>query len=590
MALSGEFAYVVNQDSNSISVIDIENNNLASAPITKGLNAPSAIAVTPDAKFAYIANAGNNSISIIDIENGNRVGQQITKGIFCPYAIAITPNGRYAYVANLGNNNVMVIDIEKDHEVHQIITEGIARPYAIAITPNGKYAYVANLGSNTVSVIEIENGNQVIQNITKEIHNPYGIAITPNGKYAYVVNGGNHSVAVIEIENGNQVSQSITKNITAPHGIAITPNGKYAYVTNSNDSVCVIEIESGHRAGQLITAEMSSPYSIVITPDGKYAYVANLGNGTVAVIDIENGNRVIPNTIKGVDSPHAIAIIPVTNKLSFQSNTSSKSPPQNLLRKNLLACHLYDERSLFDDREEMVAYLAAFPIADYSLHFSKDTGYFYIDSIDEPIKNRIRQGGTWEAHVHDQVKKYALAGTTVLDIGAHIGTETVLMANCVGAYGKVHAFEPQKKIFRELLANCLVNKIDERVTLYRMAIGNAHNKVETGKVEVSWDEAGIGLWGGGDLAEMRTIDSFNFQNVSFVKIDVEGGEDAVIAGMVETLKRNKPVIVIEIQGGWPWEKAPPDINNKILATQKKLSDLGYEVHHLTSWDYIALPK
>ena len=45
--------------------------------------------------------------------------------------------------------------------------------------------------------------------------------------------------------------------------------------------------------------------------------------------------------------------------------------------------------------------------------------------------------------------------------------------------------------------------------------------------------------------KIRTLDSFNLSNISFIKIDVEGYEINLLKGAYETIKRDKPVIFIE---------------------------------------------
>ncbi len=42
------------------------------------------------------------------------------------------------------------------------------------------------------------------------------------------------------------------------------------------------------------------------------------------------------------------------------------------------------------------------------------------------------------------------------------------------------------------------------------------------------------------------LDSFDFSNVGFIKIDVEGHEASVIAGATETLRRERPTLLVEI--------------------------------------------
>jgi len=46
---------------------------------------------------------------------------------------------------------------------------------------------------------------------------------------------------------------------------------------------------------------------------------------------------------------------------------------------------------------------------------------------------------------------------------------------------------------------------------------------------------------------VRRLDEFEFQNVSFLKIDVEGHEIEVLDGGRETLRRERPVLLVEIE-------------------------------------------
>jgi hypothetical protein len=46
---------------------------------------------------------------------------------------------------------------------------------------------------------------------------------------------------------------------------------------------------------------------------------------------------------------------------------------------------------------------------------------------------------------------------------------------------------------------------------------------------------------------LKTLDSFNYENIDMIKIDVEGFEEEILAGAMNTIKQNKPVLVIEQQ-------------------------------------------
>ena len=67
--------------------------------------------------------------------------------------------------------------------------------------------------------------------------------------------------------------------------------------------------------------------------------------------------------------------------------------------------------------------------------------------------------------------------------------------------------------------------------------------------------------------ELSTLDSYGFDDVAFIKIDVEGHEEAVLAGADDTLIRAKPVLLIEIE-----ERHNPGGLDRI---SKSLSRLGY---------------
>ena len=47
------------------------------------------------------------------------------------------------------------------------------------------------------------------------------------------------------------------------------------------------------------------------------------------------------------------------------------------------------------------------------------------------------------------------------------------------------------------------------------------------------------------VVEIRTLDSYDFPDVSMIKIDVEGHEEAVVAGAAETIRRCRPSLIIE---------------------------------------------
>lgn len=130
------------------------------------------------------------------------------------------------------------------------------------------------------------------------------------------------------------------------------------------------------------------------------------------------------------------------------------------------------------------------------------------------------------------VKSFRLA----LDIGAHVGFWSMWLER---KFDSVHAFEPS-----QLHAKCWRQNVKSAV-LHECALGS-----ETGSAGISGDPGNTGktyIDGAGSVDVLR-LDDFDFQNVDFVKIDVEGYEAAVIDGGAETLLRDRPIIIVESNG------------------------------------------
>lgn len=149
---------------------------------------------------------------------------------------------------------------------------------------------------------------------------------------------------------------------------------------------------------------------------------------------------------------------------------------------------------------------------------------------------------TYQAMKYDMAMKYTRGRRTAVDVGAHIGLWGFLMAH---DFAKVIGFEPMAahaECWRENMAT--VND-DGRAVLYANALGAEQDmvQVETGTPGSSGDTSVVqGV--AGDIA-MLPLDHFNLQNVDLIKIDCEGYELNVLQGAVNTLKSNRPTVIVE---------------------------------------------
>lgn len=141
----------------------------------------------------------------------------------------------------------------------------------------------------------------------------------------------------------------------------------------------------------------------------------------------------------------------------------------------------------------------------------------------------------------------AASGTIALDVGANIGALTVALAQIVGPSGTVIAIEPQRAVYQLLCANLALNEI-ANVRAVHAAAGQAPGRTF---VPAS-DYSKPGNFGGTELNDKNgepvsviSIDSLQLPSCRFIKIDVEGREQAVIAGGAETIARFRPTLYVE---------------------------------------------
>lgn len=148
-----------------------------------------------------------------------------------------------------------------------------------------------------------------------------------------------------------------------------------------------------------------------------------------------------------------------------------------------------------------------------------------------------------------------------VDAGAHIGTWTIELS---ARFLAVDAFEPEPENFACLKVNCagLSN-----VAVRNHALGRTRKR---GRLINLGANSGTPFVVEGGNVEVLPLDEYGYEDLDFIKIDVEGMEGEVLLGAEKTLVRCKPLVFFEDNGlgpvhygsGW---RDPKDL----------LSSLGY---------------
>lgn len=142
-----------------------------------------------------------------------------------------------------------------------------------------------------------------------------------------------------------------------------------------------------------------------------------------------------------------------------------------------------------------------------------------------------------------------MAKGVVLDVGANIGTHSVNFSRVAEV---VHAFEPQPVTYRNLCANLLLN-VCSNVIPYQLALGEENGIAHMTAYDPTREGSPMGCFLSGDGPQsirIQTIDSLALSPVHFIKIDVEGHELCVLKGAIETLKRERLIVYVEIHHDW----------------------------------------
>ena len=163
-----------------------------------------------------------------------------------------------------------------------------------------------------------------------------------------------------------------------------------------------------------------------------------------------------------------------------------------------------------------------------------------------------------------------------IDVGACVGDTAMWITK-----GTCFTLEPSDRSYKELIVNCNLNKESKVVPLKLAAYNKViHYKIVEG-LHFGLDEiedSDLDL----DYNDPKTItldETFiNIPNIRLIKIDCEGTDKEVLEGAIEIIKKNKPIIIIEIN------HSDQEAINKIL------SNLNYDLSESRGITCIGVPK
>ena len=168
------------------------------------------------------------------------------------------------------------------------------------------------------------------------------------------------------------------------------------------------------------------------------------------------------------------------------------------------------------------------------------------------------------------------SGMYCLDVGANIGYYALLERKIVGRNGKVIALEPSPTAFTYLRRNLSLNQFND-VETHRVALGKNEGSVSMvldQKTNLSRINDFVNNSESAEILDvpMESLDSFTkiktLTRIDLIRMDIEGYEGIVILNGQVSLKKFKPLLLIEVHAALLGKK---DLKNLLM----NLKELGY---------------
>ena len=179
-----------------------------------------------------------------------------------------------------------------------------------------------------------------------------------------------------------------------------------------------------------------------------------------------------------------------------------------------------------------------------------------LHTTDRGFGNHVAMDGFWEIWITQFFARTLKPGMCVVDVGANYGYYTMLFADCTTSTGQVLAVEPNPNAAGLLRQSIQLNGFGAHTRVVEAALGATPNSsarlfVPNGEPKNAHISEYTGSEGTAHTVALTTLDDLvvGLDRVDMVKIDAEGAEEAIVAGMAFTLSRHRPGVVLEFNTG-----------------------------------------
>ncbi|MCX6355659.1 MAG: PQQ-binding-like beta-propeller repeat protein [Candidatus Aureabacteria bacterium] len=334
----GAYAYVTNTGSYTIPGTTVSRIDLATytvSPIIVGVM-PMGIDITPDGEWVYVVNNDSDSVSVIHTGDAREI-MQIPVGVE-PIGIAIDHGGKYAYVTNSTDTpqstegTVSVIDLTV-RSVIDTIAVGRFPAWGIDVSNDDSKIAVANFNDDTVFLIDTMTRQRI--GVVKRDNGfaPMDVKFGPGDERLYIAyysDGTHDHVRSVDLV-GSSPDLYYDQEGDGPTSVSFQPGGNWFVASNyiGND-LYHFNVVSGTTA---ISNVAAGPLRGAFATDGNRFFVPcfrssqDIHVGVVEIVDYSSGVPVAAGEVSAGINPSAIVI---ANRALIHSGSGNNAAGINL--------------------------------------------------------------------------------------------------------------------------------------------------------------------------------------------------------------------------------------------------------------------
>lgn len=314
LAKPSGLAVVVNQESDTASIIDLASKSVVNVPVGNG---PHEAAVSPNGKRAVVTNyykpqvGPGSSLSILDLATKKEIKRIELDRQAMPHG-AQWIDDKSLVCTDEKNKRLLVVDVDSGTVKREYLTQQTGS-HMLSLNQRVNRLVCSNMGGGSVAIFDFKKG-ELLQTVStgKECE---GVGIAPDGTTVWAGNRAEDTISVIDLTSLNVVKKIESKGF--PYRVQFTPDGKRALIPHAVSGELVVcdvktmsvarRIKVG-RSGVLIATKDLEPAGVWPCADNRFALVTVRNDNSMVVVDLDNGETVARYEVE--KSPDGVAMRP----------------------------------------------------------------------------------------------------------------------------------------------------------------------------------------------------------------------------------------------------------------------------------------